>query len=66
MPLKVENEPALIRDEYSKAIVNTDSEGYKSYVEQRARAQQQQEKLDNLASEVSELKKLVSALLQGK
>lgn len=66
MPLKVENEPALIRDEYSKAIINTDSSGYKNYVEQRGRLRQQQEKLDNLASEVSELKKLVSALLQGK
>jgi hypothetical protein len=66
MPLKVENEPALVRDEYSKAIINTDSSGYNNYVEQRGRLRQQQEKLDLLASEVSELKQIVFALLKDK
>jgi hypothetical protein len=66
MPIKVKNELGLVRDEYSKAIINTDAHGYASYIAARDKKLQEQQQLDDLTSEVAELKRLVASLIANK
>lgn len=77
MPLRqVKDNPNLFRDEYSKAIVNTDNKGYQDYIINRNRLKSQQEtalnnsrEIQNLKNDVSEIKDLLQQIaikLQGK
>ena len=77
MPLRqVKDNPNLFRDEYSKAIVNTDNKGYQDYLINRNRIKSQQEtalnnsrEIQNLKNDVSEIKDLLQQIaikLQGK
>lgn len=77
MPLRqVKDNPNLFRDEYSKAIVNTDNKGYQDYIINRNRLKSQQEtalnnskEIENLKKDVSEIKDLLQQIaikLQGK
>lgn len=77
MPLRqVKDNPNLFRDEYSKAIVNTDNKGYQDYIINRNRLKSQQEtalnnskEIENLKKDVSEIKDLLQKIatkLQGK
>lgn len=77
MPLRqVKDNPTLFRDEYSKAIVNTDNKGYQDYLINRNRIKSQQEtalnnsrEIQNLKNDVSEIKDLLQQIaikLQGK
>lgn len=77
MPLRqVKDNPNLFRDEYSKAIVNTDNKGYQDYIINRNRLKSQQETalnnsrdIENLKKDVSEIKDLLQKIainLQGK
>jgi len=73
---KVKDNPSLYRDEYSKAIVNTDNKGYQDYMINRNRLKSQQEsalnnsrEIENLKKDVSEIKDLLQQIatkLQGK
>jgi hypothetical protein len=56
MSIKVINEPSLIRDEHSKAIINTDNASISSYLERRAKLSADKEKLNNLVNDVDTLK----------
>lgn len=74
--IRVKDNPHLARDEYSKAIINTDTKGYESYMNTRERMKRQQElllnntqEIQNLKEDVSEIKNLLEQLvtkLQGR
>ena len=49
---KVKDNPSLYRDEYSKAIVNTDNKGYQDYMINRNRLKSQQESALNNSREI--------------
>lgn len=69
--MKVEGISGLYRDPHSKAIVNMDQSGYEAYIAQknanaarRKEQQQMQEELDNIKSDVNEIKNMLLELLQ--
>jgi hypothetical protein len=74
--IRVKDSPNLVRDTYSKAIINTDPKGYNDYVNQRERLKAQQEillnntkEIENLKQDVNEIKSLLQQIatnLQGK
>jgi hypothetical protein len=64
MPIKVENEPALIRDTHSKAIVNTDASGYLSYLSKKQKFREEKERIHRLEQDVNSLKQDLSQIKQ--
>lgn len=67
---KVSNAESLVRDMTTGAILNNNVSGYESYIaqrnrlkEQKERAARQEENINNLSKEISELKDLVNKLL---
>ena len=59
----VENNPNLVRDNYSKAIINTDVEAYNDYMERKKKLQKKENEVNDLKKEVGELKDLVKTLI---
>ncbi|NDG29055.1 hypothetical protein EB118_03015 [bacterium] len=58
----------LIRDKRNSAVLNTDIEGYKSYmndVKNNRRLQQTMEQVKSLDSDVKEIKEMLKLLLNG-
>lgn len=53
---EIEGNPNLVRDNYSKGIVNVDESGYKSYIENYKRTYSEMKKMKNLENEVFEIK----------
>ena len=64
--LKVEDENNLIRDTYSKAILNTDTSALKRH-ETRMKLQEKEKnrenEINNLKKEISEIKELLLTLI---
>ena len=60
---KIEDNPNLIRDSYSKAIINTDVEAYEKYLLLKSKLKNDKKEIDSLKNEVSELKDLVKDLI---
>jgi|TARA_Y100000992_G_scaffold256000_1_gene189337 uncharacterized coiled-coil DUF342 family protein len=60
---KIEDNPNLIRDSYSKAIINTDVEAYEKYLLLKSKLKSDKKEIDSLKNEVSELKDLVKDLI---
>jgi len=70
MRLKVKNEPGLVRDTTSGAIINVDETSYHKYKESKKKLAAQKEEaemfrnqLDDLQKEFSEIKQLLSTIL---
>lgn len=70
MRLKVKNEPGLIRDTKSGAIINVDGSSYNKYKEAKNRLAQQREEsmvykqqIEQLRCEFDEVKCLISQLI---
>ena len=62
--IKVEGEPGLVRDQDTGAILNTNkSEIQQAKARKKARLQQQNE-LDNLKQDVSDMKIMLSKILE--
>lgn len=59
----VENEPNLVRDNYSKAIINTDITGYEEYMERKKKFLKKEDEIKDLKNEMGELKNLVKTLI---
>ena len=59
----VENQPNLVRDNYSKAIINTDKTAYEEYMNRKKNFLRKEEELNSLKNEVGELKDLVKTLI---
>ena len=60
---KIENEDTLIRDNASKAVINTDVDGFNSYMNKKRSIAKQQKEFNDLKTEVTELKDLVKNLI---
>ena len=64
MGIKVEGHTNLIRDEESHAIVNTDVEAFKLTMRRREVMRTQRNEINNLKDEMSEIKKLLTNVLE--
>ena len=62
--IPVEGENYLFRDTKSNAIINTNSSDYNSYISRKKFQQGEKERLDNLESEIGEIKSLLKALAE--
>ena len=70
--IKVKNQPNLMRDPSSNAILNDNQSGYDEYIARRDAANKQKEQslnveedVANLKSELSEIKSLLKELVNG-
>ena len=70
--LKVKNQPNLMRDPSSNAILNDNQSGYDEYIARRDAANKDKkseltmkEDLDNLKGEINEIKSLLKELVRG-
>ena len=62
--IPVEGHASLGRDPSSNAILNTDSTQYDAYIKARENAKQKDRTLEELRSEIDELKELVKDLVR--
>ena len=62
--IPVEGYTTLGRDPSSNAIVNTDTTQYDAYIKARDKAKKKDRTLEDLKTEVEELKRLVSNLVR--
>ena len=62
--IKVKGHSDLVRDPYSKAIINTDNKAYDAAIERRRLAKKKQNEFNELKQEVNELKPLIQTLLK--
>jgi hypothetical protein len=63
--IPVEGHINLFRDEQSGAIVNLDTKEYQNYVRLRNERKKQREEIEQLKSDVSEIKQLLKELVNG-
>ena len=62
--IPVEGHNSLVRDPASNAIVNTDTTQYDAYIKERENAKKKDSTLEELQSEVAELKALMKDLIK--
>lgn len=60
----VEDNPNLIRDMSSTAIINTSKDEYNRRIEQKKKAVRDRDEMKSLKNEVAELKKLIHMLIE--
>ena len=63
--IPVNDNHALYRDENSNAIVSTDMTEYKKYIDARNQKQNEKAELDELKSELKEIKEMLRNLSNG-
>ena len=63
--IRIEGHQNLYRDEETGAIVNTDTSGYSQYIKMRTKRQKQNDEIEQLKSDVSEIKDLLKELING-
>ena len=66
MQLKVKENENLVRDSYSKAILNTDRGAvlrHKKKIEEAKKTQVQQDRINSLEQELAEIKELLKKLI---
>lgn len=66
--LKVRNHPSLVRDSFSKAIINTDKQQYTNAINQKILSQKTQEMSEKIEQDVDQLKtemKEIKTMLTG-
>lgn len=61
--IKIQNEPSFVRDNYSKAILNTNNEELKAYKKRKHNTTSIQKEICTLKKEVQDLKMLLSNLI---
>ena len=64
MRKKVEGHNHLVKDEFSKAVINTDTEGYQLYKKRRTIMQIKNNEIQELKTEMSELKLMMTKVLE--
>ena len=71
MKLKVEGQPALVRDAKSKAIISQDTDSFKIYKAEKAfrenyskNTASTQEDINNIKDELKDIKELMFTLIQ--
>jgi uncharacterized protein YceH (UPF0502 family) len=63
----VKDNPGLIRDSNSQAILNADVAAYKRFMQQRQKEVEQielKEKVNNLETDIAEIKSMLAALIK--
>lgn len=63
--LYVEDNPALIRDKASKAIINIDHDAYERYKAKKAHQLSKDSEITELKQEVKDLKEMILKLVEG-
>ena len=63
--IPVKDNHALYRDEQSNAIVSTDTTEYKKYIDARKIKESEKAELDDLKSELKEIKEMLRNLSNG-
>lgn len=70
---KVKDYPHLLKDEKSRAVINTDQDGYQKYIAERnyrtnvkQETSQLEDEINNLKSDMAEIKSLLIQLLGNK
>ena len=66
MRIPVEGHPNLYRDEYTGAIINTDAEEYRNYVNAINNREQEKLEIEEMKKEISEIKSLLKELVNKK
>ena len=61
---KIKGKEHLIKDEYSKAVINTDKDAYTLYKRRKTIMQTKNSEIQQLKSEVSELKIMMTQVLE--
>jgi len=62
--LIVKEDKNLLRDSFSKAIINNDDTAYLKYLKRVSREQDKREEIEKLKSDVSEIKQMLTKLLE--
>ncbi len=62
--IPVEGENYLFRDTKSNAIINTNSSDYNSYISRKKFQQNEHDRLNQIESEIGEIKSLLKALAE--
>lgn len=62
--MKIKDHENLVRDEASNAVLNTDLSSLQAYRERRAKSLQMVQDVENLKSDVSEIKSLLLQLIE--
>ena len=60
---KVEGHSGLLRDMESGAVINNDATAYQNYIAMREQKLREKERIDNLETEVSEIKDLLKQII---
>lgn len=60
---KVEGHSGLLRDMESGAVINNDATAYQNYIAMREQKLKEKERIDNLETEVSEIKDLLKQII---
>ena len=63
--IRIEGQQNLYRDEETGAIVSTDTSGYSQYIKMKSQKQKQKDEIEQLKSDVSEIKDLLKELING-
>jgi hypothetical protein len=61
--IKVEGYPDLVRDPSNGAIINSDKDAYKNYIDSRNRKLREIERIENLEKDMSEIKNIMYKIL---
>jgi len=61
---KIKGKEHLVKDEYSKAVINTDKDAYTLYKRKKTIMQKKNNEIQQLKSEVSELKIMMTQVLE--
>ena len=64
MKIQVENNPNLVRDKDSGAIINTDKSAYKTFMASKKKREADQEKINQLEDRLGRIETLLTALLE--
>jgi len=63
--IQVEGHKHLYRDDKSGAIINCDNQGYSNYISQKKEREKLKLEVQNLKSELSEIKLLLKEIING-
>jgi len=65
MKIPVEGHPNFFRDEKSGAIINSDFNAYNQYMLSKQKRELQKKQIDELKSEITEIKTMLKQLLEN-
>jgi hypothetical protein len=64
--LKVEGKEGLVRDPSTNAIINVNQDEYQKYLARRNKKTSDAQRIENLENELSEIKRMLSILINNK